>query len=78
MTRRSCSTTTQQRFHYEPPTEPLDLRSGIICSPNNFRYADGQQLDEGFIRITSLADPDYWMRLPEEEYVPRKSNGASG
>jgi phytoene dehydrogenase-like protein len=60
------------QFHYEPPTEPLDLRSGIICSPNNFQYANGQQLDEGFIRITSLADPDYWMRLPEDEYVVEK------
>ncbi|MCA9111748.1 MAG: NAD(P)/FAD-dependent oxidoreductase [Planctomycetaceae bacterium] len=61
-----------QQFHYEPPTEPLDLRSGIICSPNNFRYADGEQLDEGYIRITSLADPDYWMSLPDDEYYPAK------
>ncbi len=61
------------RFHYEPPTEPLDLRSGIICSPNNFRYADGEQLEEGFVRVTALANPDYWMSLPEEEYVDAKS-----
>ncbi len=61
------------RFHYEPPADPLDLRSGIICSPNNFRYADGAQLDEGVIRITALANPEYWMSLPEEQYVTAKT-----
>lgn len=61
------------RFHYEPPTGPLDLRSGIICSPNNFQYADDAQLDEGIIRITALANPEYWMSLPDEEYYPIKA-----
>jgi hypothetical protein len=61
-----------EQFHYEPPTDPLDLRSGIICSPNNFRYAGGRQLEEGLIRITSLANPDYWMRLPDDEYYAQK------
>lgn len=60
------------RFHYEPPREPLDLRSGIICSPNNFQYADGAQLEEGFIRITALANPRYWMSLPDDAYYPAK------
>lgn len=57
-------------FHYERPGEPVDLRSGIICSPNNFDYA--KPLDDGRIRITALADPDYWMNLPEDEYQQRK------
>lgn len=65
-----------ERFSYEPPREPLDLRSGIICSPNNFQYADGQQLEEGFIRITSLANPDYWMNLPDEDYYLQKQQWA--
>lgn len=59
-------------FHYEPPQEPCDIRSGIICSPNNFQYADGQQLEDGLIRITALANPDYWMNLPDAEYYPAK------
>ena len=25
-------------FGYEPPRAPVDIRSGIICSPNNFHY----------------------------------------
>lgn len=53
-------------FHYERPLEPVDLRSGIICSPNNFDYA--KPLEDGRIRITALAEPDYWMNLPEDEY----------
>ena len=61
-----------ETFHYVPPAEPLDLRSGIICSPNNFIYPSGTQLDEGVIRMTALANPDYWMNLPDEEYYERK------
>lgn len=61
-----------ETFHYEPPAEPIDTRSGIICSPNNFQYAGGAQLDDGLIRITALANPDYWMRLPEGDYVREK------
>ncbi|MCA9053204.1 MAG: NAD(P)/FAD-dependent oxidoreductase [Planctomycetaceae bacterium] len=61
-----------ERFTYGPPSEPCDLRSGIICSPNNFRYADGAQLDEGVLRITALANPDYWMGLPDDEYYAAK------
>jgi phytoene dehydrogenase-like protein len=59
-------------FTYAPPAEPLDLRSGIICSPNNFRYRDGGALPEGILRITALANPDYWMSIPDEEYYPAK------
>jgi phytoene dehydrogenase-like protein len=62
----------QESFHYEPPAGPIDLRSGIICSPNNFRYAKGQELEEGFIRITALANPQYWMTISPEEYAREK------
>lgn len=57
-------------FHYERPQEPVDLRSGIICSPNNFDYS--RPLEDGRIRITALADPDYWLNLPDDEYPRRK------
>lgn len=57
-------------FHYERPNVPVDLRSGIICSPNNFDYS--QPLEDGRVRITALADPHYWMNLPEEEYADAK------
>lgn len=57
-------------FHYENPAEPCDVRSGIICSPNNFEY--DEPLPEGVIRITALANKDYWMALPDGEYEQAK------
>lgn len=57
-------------FAYRNPDEPCDLRSGIICSPNNFQY--DEPLDEGMVRITALANKDYWMNLPEETYQAEK------
>lgn len=58
-------------FRYECPGKPVDLRSGIVCSPNNFDYE--QPLPEGQLRITALANPDYWFKLPGEEYTQQKS-----
>jgi phytoene dehydrogenase-like protein len=62
------------RFDWSRPTRQLcDLRSGVICSPNNFcyRHEDGQ-LSDGIIRITSLADYEQWCRLPDEHYQLQK------
>ena len=57
-------------FAYRNPAEPCDLSSGIICSPNNFQY--DEPLDEGMVRITALANKDYWMGLTEETYQAEK------
>ena len=48
----------------------VDLRSGVICSPNNFDY--GKPLGEGQIRITALANFDRWAELGEERYYLEK------
>ena len=58
-------------FRYERPQEPADMRSGIICSPNNFQY--DQPLDDGRIRITAMANPDFWMNLEEDDYAHEKA-----
>lgn len=58
-------------FVYDNPVLPADIRSGIICSPNNFDY--DEPLDEGRIRITALANTDFWMDMPEEKYQEEKS-----
>ncbi len=58
-------------FRYEMPSEPLDVRSGIICSPNNFEY--GRPPEEGRIRITALANPAHWLNLSPEEYEREKA-----
>jgi phytoene dehydrogenase-like protein len=57
-------------FHWRRPAEELcDVRTGVVCSPNNFAYApDDGQLTDGVIRITALADHDRWSALSEEEY----------
>jgi phytoene dehydrogenase-like protein len=55
------------RFAYARPAEQVDLRSGVICFPNNFDYG-GRQLPEGLVRITCLANYDQWAALPEERY----------
>lgn len=60
-----------EKFHWEKPDEPCDVRSGVICSPNNFDYGD-EQLNEGTMRITALANFDYWNALKEKEYTLEK------
>jgi phytoene dehydrogenase-like protein len=57
-------------FHWTAPTAPCDLRSGVICSPNNFAYDEA--LGEGVMRITVLANHDYWRGLNEQEYELEK------
>jgi phytoene dehydrogenase-like protein len=58
------------RFHWQRPAEELcDVRTGVICSPNNFAYApDDGELADNLIRITALADFERWRALPEEAY----------
>jgi phytoene dehydrogenase-like protein len=58
------------KFRYEMPNPPLDLHSGIICSPNNFQY--GRPPEEGRIRITALANPAHWLNLSQEDYEREK------
>jgi phytoene dehydrogenase-like protein len=55
-----------QTFHWQKPAELIDVRSGVICSPNNFDY--GEPLGEGVVRITALANYDLWRALSAEEY----------
>ena len=59
------------KFSWTKPDEPCDLRSGVICSPNNFDYG-GELLDEGTMRVTVLANFDFWNDLDEREYALEK------
>ena len=54
------------RFRYEKPDDLADLRSGVICSPNNFVY--DQPLADGVVRITALANYNRWASLDEQSY----------
>lgn len=54
------------RFAYEKPDGLADVRSGVVCSPNNFDYEEPS--GEGLMRITALANYDRWAALGEDEY----------
>lgn len=55
-------------FHWTKPTgEICDVRSGVICSPDNFGY-DRPLGEEGTMRVTVLADQQRWMGLDESDY----------
>ncbi|BBO32435.1 phytoene desaturase family protein [Lacipirellula parvula] len=56
-------------FDWSESHEPCDLRSGVICSPNNFEYDEPlDKKGEGVMRITALANFDYWRGLDEPTY----------
>ena len=61
-----------ERFSYRAPADLVDPRSGVICIPNNYRYGEGRTLDEGWLRVTALANHDAWCRLPEADYLVQK------
>ena len=60
-----------EKFDWAQSEQPCDVRSGVICSPNNFDYG-GEMLEEGTMRITALANFDYWNNLSEHEYALEK------
>lgn len=60
------------RFDYRAARGPVDLRSGVICLPNNFDYGDAG-LPEGIFRVTCLAAYGHWAGLPEPEYQAAKA-----
>jgi phytoene dehydrogenase-like protein len=59
-----------EKFAYRNPDELVDLRSGVVCSPNNFVY--DEPLAEGVMRITSLANYERWAALDENAYRVEK------
>ena len=62
-----------ERFTYRAPTELVDPCSGVICIPNNYQYGPGRTLDEGWLRVTALANHDAWCALPEADYQAQKA-----
>ncbi len=63
---------TRDRFSYSRvDADLIDPTSGVICFPNNYDYGD-RQLDEGFLRITAMANHDRWCALGEDDYRQEK------
>jgi phytoene dehydrogenase-like protein len=61
-----------EKFHWKKSAELVDVRSGVICTPNNFAYDSAEGLADGVMRITSLANFDRWNALSEPEYRLQK------
>ena len=61
-------------FDYRCPSAsgrgPVDVRSGVICSPNH--YAAEEPLAEGVMRFTALSDPAHWDGLDDATYAADK------
>ncbi len=63
---------TEDRLVYGPPApgEAVDLRSGVICCPDN--YASKEPLPEGLFRLTLLARHDVWTGFDDAAYASTK------
>ncbi len=53
-------------FDYRRPDDLVDLRSGLICSPNNFVYEEPP--GEGMVRVSALANYGRWAALDPQQY----------
>ena len=60
------------RFDYACPPDLVDVRSGVICLPNNFDFGPDHALPEGIFRVTCLANPKLWAQLDAERYADEK------
>jgi phytoene dehydrogenase-like protein len=63
-----------EEFHWLKPEQELcDVRTGVICSPNNYAYPESDgRLPDGVLRITSLADSERWSELDPDQYQLEK------
>ena len=62
-----------EKFTYARSESQVDVRSGVICMPNNFDFGPDAHLPEGLFRCTCLASYDQWVNLPEEQYRADKA-----
>lgn len=62
------------KFTWRAPTEQLcDIRTGVACSPNNYLYPkELGNLEDGVIRLTTIADFQRWNGLSEADYARQK------
>ena len=61
-------------FAWRRPTDPVDLASGVVCIPSNFRHV--RRPDRWLIRATHLANYRVWFELGAEGYKAAKARWA--
>lgn len=62
-----------ETFEFARPQQAVDVRSGVICIPNNYQYSGGRELDEGVIRFTAQANYEVWKSFDKDTYESEKS-----
>ncbi len=59
-----------ERVNYRKPEEPVDLGSGVICYCDNYEYDEPKETN--IVRLTHLANSDFWINADEETYQSEK------
>lgn len=60
-------------LEYNCPKDLVNPNIGVICIPNNYDYPDSQNLPEGILRITALANYNLWTTLNDDDYQNQKN-----
>ncbi|MCP4914770.1 MAG: NAD(P)/FAD-dependent oxidoreductase [Oligoflexia bacterium] len=60
----------RDKYSYRRPETLIDNRSSVICLPNNF---SNDELDEGWIRLTMMANYPKWKELERNVYLEQKN-----
>ena len=59
-----------EKFTYAEPDGLVDLRSGVVCCPNNY---DGHEaMEENLFRVTWMANHGLWTGLDDDAYAAAK------
>jgi phytoene dehydrogenase-like protein len=66
----------ERTIYDAPETGHLELRSGVLCCPDN--YADQLPDPEGTARITVLASPRHWIGFDDDAYAAAKAEAFDG
>jgi phytoene dehydrogenase-like protein len=59
-----------EKFDYICPQDPVDLRSGVICIPENYQSANHSTNFK--LRITHPANFPFWSSLSKQQYMNEK------
>lgn len=59
-----------QVYQYQKPDISFDPKSAVLCFPNNFQNDD---LSFGMVRVTSIANFDYWEKVDRKTYLEEKT-----
>lgn len=65
-----CFFNNHDEFCYAQPESAVDTRSGVICCPNNYEGHD--DMSEGVVRVTSIANYARWAAMNADEYAQAK------